>query len=232
MAYVSRRMWIAGVFTLCLAAIGPAFADDGRIAVIGEGTVAAVPDMARINLGVSAQDSTAAAAFSAVAEQMGGVVAALESNQIEARDIQTDQINVQPVYQQSDQRGERPEVVGYEARSDVTVRVRNLDGLGALLDLVAQSGGNQFSGFSFAVQDPAPLLNQARQAAVADAMAKAALYAGAANVALGDVIEISEDGASPAPMPMMESASFRSMPIAAGELEINARVRMIFELKD
>jgi len=83
---------------------------------------------------------------------------------------------------------------------------------------------------SWDVQDRAPLLEAARRAAVADGRAKAVLYADAAGVPLGPLVQMAEDGADAVPIVMMEQASLRSMPMAAGEIEIAARLRMVFTL--
>jgi len=214
---------------------GAAGAQEARIAVVGEGRVVAVPDMARLNLGVEARDATAAGALAQVSQAMGAVMAVLDGAAIAPADRQTGGVSVQPVYEDGPRDGPRdgpPVQAGYMASSDLTVRVRDLDALGGLLDSVAGAGGNRFSGLSLDVQDRDPLTRAARLAAVADGLAKAALYADAAGVALGPLMQMAEDGADPSPMMLMESASLRSMPIAAGEIEISARLRMVFALSE
>ena len=231
MRLLQFKTWVVGIFAVGVMAIAPVWADGARIAMVGQGQVVAVPDMATIRLGVVAQDTTAAGALAAASVQMNRLLATVAEQGVAERDVQTSQLNVQPVYRDAIDRNAPPQIVAYEAQSDVSVRVRNLAGLGDMLDGVALSGGNRFSGLTFDVQDRAPLLAQARVAAVQDAMTKAALYADAAGVELGPIIEMAEDGASPSPM-MMESAVMRSMPIAMGEIEITARLRMVFSLNN
>ncbi len=69
---------------------------------------------------------------------------------------------------------------------------------------------------------------------MADAQAKASLYAQSASVSLGKVLTIREGGSSmPGPEMMRASmASFDAVPVAAGELSVSARVEMVFELLD
>jgi len=226
---------LGGASAMALAismSFGVAQAQDRRIAVVGEGQVMAVPDMAQINLGVSARDATAAGALAAVSGAVDAMIAVLRAAGIAPADLQTGGISLHPLYENARQPDSPPVQVGYESLSDLRVRLRELDNLGDVLDRVAQAGGNRFSGLSLDVQDRAPLIAAARRAAVADGMAKAALYADAAGVALGPIQQIAEDGAEVLPLPMMEASNMRSMPIAPGEIEIVARLRMIFAIAD
>ncbi|TYB88049.1 SIMPL domain-containing protein [Oceaniovalibus sp. ACAM 378] len=216
---------------LC-ALLGAGAIQAGELRVSGEGVISAVPDMAQLSLGVEAQDSTAAAALSQVSERIGAVIDALKAQGIAATDMQTGQLSVRPEYQERSKAEDMLNVLGYVANSDLSVRVRDLDAVGELIDAVAKAGGNTFSGISFDVQDRAPLLILARKAAVADAMAKAALFAGAAGVTLGSVETIDETGMGGGPSPMMDSAALRSMPIAAGEIDVTATVHMVFDIDD
>ncbi len=114
------------------------------------------------------------------------------------------------------------------------VRVRDLAALGGILDTVIADGANDFNGLRFGLQDPAPLMDEARRRAVDDAMARAALLAGAAGVTLGPVLSIDDQGGS-RPMPMAEMAmrmSAGAAPVAAGELTLTANVAMVFAIAE
>jgi len=120
-------------------------------------------------------------------------------------------------------------------QNQLTVKVRDLDNLGAILDKVVSLGSNQLSGIRFAIDDPKPLMNEARQAAVKDALDKAKLYAGAAGVAVGEIISISENGYS-VPQPyyakdmMMMRAEAAPVPVAAGEQTVSANVTLVIRI--
>jgi hypothetical protein len=225
---ISRSLGALAVVGILSAGAAPA--QDARLAVVGEGRVAVVPDMAVLNLGVEARDVTAAGALAQVAQTLEAVMAVLDAAGIAPADRQSSGVFVQPIYEQGPRPDGPPVQTGLSASSDLSVRVRDVTTLGALLDDVASAGGNRFSGLSWDVQDRRPLLDAARRAAVADGQAKAKLYADAAGVQLGQIVQMAEDGADPAPMAMMEAASLRSMPMAAGEIEIAARLRMVFSL--
>ena len=68
-------------------------------------------------------------------------------------------------------------------------------------------------------------------AAVRDAMARAGVLADTAGVALGDVMSISEQGGMAQPQ-MMEMAASRggAVPVAGGEVTVQASVTMVFAI--
>lgn len=207
----------------------PSTAAPGRLTVVGIGSVDAKPDMARITMGVASRAATAAEAMSATSDTIARIFAELEAAGIAPEDLQTSNLSLSPVWQERPGREAQPEVSGYEATNTINVRVRDLDGLGGLIDAATQAGANTFHGLSFALQDPAPALDEARRLAVADAMAKAQLYAEAAGLGLGPVLAISEPGRG-GPEPQFRAAVAEAMVIAPGELSTEASVTMEFAL--
>ncbi|MCB1403368.1 MAG: SIMPL domain-containing protein, partial [Rhodobacteraceae bacterium] len=121
--------------------------------------------------------------------------AALEAAGIDRADVQTSRLSLDSIWENRSDGG-TPKVVGFQASNMVTVTVRDIDRLGAVVDAVAAAGGNRIFGVDFAVDEPRAQIDAARERAVADARAKAELYAGAAGVALGPVLSISEGGGS------------------------------------
>ncbi|SNS03454.1 SIMPL domain-containing protein [Antarctobacter heliothermus] len=129
--------------------------------------------------------------------------------------------------------------MGYYATNTVSVRVRDLDGISALLSAVLDDGANQLRNLSFSVLEPRPIEDEARRRAVADAMAKAKLYADAAGVTLGPLLEL-RDNAEPLvrsiagaeAMMMEEAVVAKDVPVAAGELEVRAEVTMVFAIAE
>lgn len=227
-------MRIFAAVILLMGLTGPALAQDGRIEVTGVGRIDAVPDMAVVSLGAAAEAENARDAMAEVSAVTGAIIARLEAEGIASRDMQTSGLSLNPVWKHY-RDDNPPQITGFAANNRLTVRVRDLDQLGSLLDKVLQDGANKFNGLSFALQDPEPAMNAARRAAVADARAKAELYASAAGVTLGKVILISEAGRSgPEPM-MMERAMMSDsavVPIAAGEVTTEARITILFEIAE
>lgn len=197
-----------------------------HLSVVGSGQVAAEPDMAVISLGVAHQAETARVAMDMVNAEASALLAALAALDIAPRDVQTEQLSVSPLWDNSNQ---TRSIDGYVARNTVSVRVRDLPRLGAVMDAALSAGSNDFDGLRFTVQDPAQLEAQARKAAVEDAMARAADLAEAAGVTLGPVVTLTEQGGRGQPM-MMAAARSEDMAIATGEVTISASVSMTFDL--
>ena len=202
------------------------------LSVTGSGSVAAVPDMATVSIGVESQGETAADALAENTGDAGAVIAALKRAGIEVRDIQTSNFSVNPVYSDRKiQTRQGPEVVGYRVFNQVTARVRALDNLGEILDEVVSTGANRINGIGFGLQDDQEARDQARKLAVADARRKAELYAEAAGVTLGPILSISEAGGvgGPRPMSMMMEAR-AAVPIEAGSTSISAQISITWAI--
>lgn len=201
------------------------------------------PDIAYITAGVSEEAETAVAAMAAQAKAMTSMMEALKSAGIADKDMQTSNISLNPVHdyvEETDPAGRRSgkQVLrGYSASNQLTVKVTDLDSLGETLDSLVAAGGNSFSGLNFALEDAGEARDEARRKAVADATARAELYADAVGMRVARIVSISETGGfdpMPAPMGRMmamnESADMSSTPISGGEISYSATVNIRFEL--
>jgi uncharacterized protein YggE len=199
------------------------------LSVSGSGSVNVVPDMAIIQLGVQTQADTASQALSENSDQMDGLINALKSAGVASQDIQTQQIQLQPVYQQNQT---TPKVIGFSASNIVQVTDRNLDNLGDLLDAAVNAGGNRIDSIRFQVSDPQTALDQARENAMNDARHKAEQLASLAGVQLGQVLTISENSSTP-PSPVVVSAASEQaagVPVQPGTESIQVNVQVTWEL--
>lgn len=206
------------------------------ITVSGTGEVKTRPDMAIISSGVTSEAPTAQDALSKNNAAMTAVINALKSAGIAEDDIQTSNFSVSPVYPPyQPNQTTAPRISGYQVSNQVTVRVKDLAKLGSILDTLVRVGSNQIGGISFDVNEPKPFLNDARKKAVADAHAKAELFATAAGVSLGRVIQISESGGVVMPpRPMMRAVAMdkaESVPIAAGQQTLSTDVSITYEIQ-
>lgn len=228
--------------TVSVAGLRPANAQDSRaqqrtLSVSGEGEVRSAPDMASINVGVVTQADEAAAAVEQNNQAMQQLIATLKEQGVAEKDIQTVEFSVTPQYRRDrpDQQ-QPPTIVGYQVTNSVQIRVHKLQDLGGVLDLVVQQGANQINSISFSIQEPAPLLDEARRKAVADARRKAETYAQAADVRLGKILTL-DDASASIPRPYMQrggrlAAAEASVPIQAGEQSLTARVSLTFEIAE
>ena len=203
------------------------------LTVNAEGSVEGRPDLATINVGVTTEGQTAAAALAENARRSQALIQALRRAGVAERDIQTANVSVYP--QQVYGEGQAPRITGYQANNTVTAKVRNIDNTGRVIDAAVGAGGNNVNGVSFSYQDPDAQLNAARRDAIANARERAALYADALGLRVHRVVAVSEGGGFRPPIvPMaMErmAAADASTPIAPGEIETQVSVSVTFELR-
>ncbi len=211
------------------------------LSVTGEAEASAAPDMATVNVGVTAEAATAAAATDQASAAMTAILVKLTTLGIDPADAQTSGLRLTPRYATTVLGNtDYSTVNSYSAANDVRIKVRDLSALGALLSGVIGSGANTLNGVEFGLQDPAALLDEARLAAVAEAQRRAALYAGAAGLTLGEIVQLNENGYSgyqPLQSAMMrdgsvsESLSYE-VPVAQGQITVSANIAMIYALAD
>lgn len=229
---------LAAAALIVCASAGPLFAEDKMtertITVSASGNVSAVPDQATIQTGVTAEAKTARDALSKNTDAMKKVIAELKTLGVEPKDIQTTQFNIEPVYVYPKE-GQPPVVTGYRVNNMVSVRVRNLDSLGGVLDQLVAAGANQMHGISFDVSKAETLKDEARKDAMANALRRAKLLAGAAGADVGEVVQISEEVSFQGPRPVVFSKraamAAEAAPIERGSQDLETRVTVTWKLK-
>jgi len=179
--------------------------------VSGEGKITMVPDIAVVSVGVTAQGSTVSRVQTELNTKINAMSEAIKDLGVDGKDIKTSYYNISPTYDYS---SSTQRITGYEAHSNLTIKVRKIDNANAVIDAATAQGANQVGGVSFDVDDKTKAENQAREAAVADAKSKAEAAAKAAGFKLGRVINYSEGGGA-SPRPMMYDAA-KELPVAGG----------------
>src|SRR6516165_3204664 len=164
---------------------------EARVIVIGEGRATAAPDYARIRSGVSTNAKTVKEASDANAKIMNNLIAALADAGIAKKDIQTSQFSIEPVYT-SPSSNDAPKLSGYRVSNQVNVTIHQISQVGDILDRLVKAGATDAGNVAFLVSDREKALDQAREAAIADARHKADLYAHASGLNLGRVAWITE----------------------------------------
>lgn len=203
--------------------------------VSGEGKVTIVPDIAVVSVGVTAQGATVTRVQQELNTKINAMSDAIKKLGVDSNDIKTSYYNVSPTYDYS---SSTRKITGYEANSNLTIKVRKIDNANAVIDAATTQGANQVGGVSFDVDDKTKAENQARKLAVADAKTKADAAAKAAGFKLGKVINYSEGGGS-SPRPVMYDAA-KSISMAEGgeptqvepgSSEITVNVTLSYEIQ-
>ena len=215
------KIW-KGVATAAAAACALALAACGGTTVVtsGEGgqsmntiTVTAtaevkvVPDMARIQVGVTTQGATAEEAEAANAELMDAVLAALAEQGVAEESIQTAWTNLSPQYGMAEDvevgvdsamatgvawPGMGNDIVGYEMTTELSVSDLTVEQVGAVIQAVVNAGANQVDGVSYYASTYDEAYSEALAQAVENAKPKAETIANAAGVGVGSVVQVTE----------------------------------------
>ena len=205
--------------------------------------VVAVPDVATFNFGVVEESESVEQAQESASKKMNLAIAFLKENGIEEKDIKTTDFSANPKYQYSTCRSfdcppSTRELVGYEVRQTVQVKVRDTSKAGQILAGITSQEVSNISGLSFTVDDTEALKEQARNEAVQKARAKAEALADSLGVKIKKLVSFSEDS-SGGPIYMeakaygiggsADSAIAPELPV--GENTITSRVYITYEIK-
>lgn len=207
--------------------------DGTLLSVSAQADARRVPDVATISAGVVTQAADANAAMRANATQMDKVMEAIRAAGVAERDIRTSGVNLNPQYKYVE--NQNPTITGYQASNTVDLKVRDIARLGKVLDALVASGANQVNGPSFEIDQPEPVLDEARRAALEKAQARAQMYAKALGLRVRRIVSLSEGGALAPPMPMRmmamaAQAKEADTSIAPGETTLTANLDVVFEL--
>lgn len=202
-----------------------------EIRVSGEGTVSYKPDIAYVSIGVVTQAPTARDAQRKNNEIAGRIIKALKEKGIAEADISTIDLSLFPERRYDDQKKQEV-LIGYRSNHTLRVTVRQIDQTGMVIDTLMDVGGNIIQDISFGLSDNSSARDAALEKAVKDATRKAEVIARAAGVKLTGVTTIIDASASAAP-PMTYTRKEMSLasadtPVAAGNIQIQARVEMVF----
>ncbi len=206
-----------------------------RLDISATGEVTRVPDVAIITAGVVSRATTATAALQDSADRMQKVLAALKRAGVDERDMQTSNVSLNPEYRYPE--NQSPQLVGYTASNQLTIKFRDIRTSGKILDALVAQGANQINGPNLTVDKPEAALDEARANAIATGRARAELYARSLGLRVVRVVSVSESGGyavpPPAPpMPMMMARGERdSTSIQPGEQKLQVSVAMTFELQ-
>lgn len=209
------------------------------IVMDGQGSATGVPDELMFTVAVSVTRSDVSPAMDESSRTMKTVLGALKDFGVAGKDIRTTGLSINPVYDYS---GSTERLTGYSVNQRARVTVRDLARAGKAMAAAASAGGNavRINSVSLDIADRAALLEQARNAAVADATAKARQYAEASGQQLGEVTSLKEVSA-PAPATAetgavlggLADSAYRSaaaVPVKAGQQNLDVRIQVVWAL--
>ena len=226
--------------------------DNKVITLSGYGEVQAVPDIANVYFSINKEAKTVKEAQAMVAEIEKKAVDLLKNEGIEDKDIKTVNASFSPKYEyRYDTKISLPctqyncpprpgnnVIVGYSATESMTVKVRNTDNVGKIMQGLGEIAVSELSGPDFSIDDEDTLKAEARKKAIEDAKAKAEVLAKDLGVRLGDIVNFSESGGYSVPimyskMEMSTDSISAGAPasLPKGENTISSDVTITYQIK-
>ena len=234
-------MRLAGLIAPAAIAAAPAAAQEVPIAlapgevllqVQAEGEHRSRPDVMTVTAGVVSTGRTAKEALAGNAAAADRVVEALRMQGVTPEDMRTSELTVDPQIDPADQEradaeDREPRIVGYLAKNQLEVRLRDLRRAPDVIDALFKAGANSIGGPRFALSDPLPAQREARRAAVAQARVEADTYAEALGMRVLRVLRVSERGRfdyQGGEEIVVTGSRIRRTPIEPGELTTSINV--------
>jgi uncharacterized protein YggE len=233
------------VLTMALvAALGlavPASAQDreprpATIGVTGTGEAELKPDFARILINVGTQADAVAQAVDANKTATERVLARMQGLGVKREDIRTVNFQVFQTPPRIGPDGRELKTPRFTVNHQLRIVSRDIEGVGRLTGEIVASGDLSFQSVAWGLDRPQEAGDEARREAVSDARRQAEVYAAAAQVKLGRLMEIRDGSAQPyaaeADMPMaMRAKAPDAVPIVPpATVRYGATVQMVWEI--
>ena len=221
------------------AAPSPAVKAERRtLTMVGTGRATAVPDQLSFDVAVELTRTDLTAALDDSSRVLERVLGTLRQYGVRRADVQTTGLSMYPVYDYHQY--SPPTLRGYHVSQRASVLVRQLRQGGRAVSAAVAAGGNdvRVGDIRLLVGDPQAVMKTARDAAVAEATAKAEQYAGAAGERLGRVVTLREVRASSPRTPRVyatvqglraTAGALDAVPIRAGRDHLSVTVRLVWE---
>ncbi len=218
-----------------------------QISVTGEGKVSVRPDTAVFTASVITQAKKISDAQTQNSSRANAIIDFLKQRGVADKDIKTTSYNISPQYQYFNSPPctafpcppqKPPEIVSYEIRNTIEIKVRELASADTLIEGVTNAGANEVGSIAFRVDDEDAAKAAARAQAITDAEIKAYQIATALGVRLGRITGYYDQTDTPQPgyegigaSPMMLKAASSAPPVQPGEQEIRASVSVTYEFR-
>lgn len=207
-----------------------------EITVSGQGRTFAKPDIAKVSAGVKTEGMKIQDIVKENTEKMNSILAEIKSLGVEEKDIQTSQYNLSPRYDWTD-KGERI-FRGYTLTNEISLKIRNFEKIGEILDKASEKGANLIGDLQFAIDEPERTREIARKEAIEKAKEKAKQIASQSGLKLGKLLNVYESY-YPIQTPKYKEASvalgggeFAAAPeIQPGQEEVQVDITLVYRVR-
>lgn len=247
---------IAGILMLLTLSVtlykswdGISDANYQTVSVSGEGIVYVTPDVATLEFTINEVKSSSKDAQNIANNKMIAVKKVLADLKVEDKDIKSMYYTVSPKYNYDNCQPTysyvpctpKQKLEGYEVSHNVSVKVRDLDNAGKVLEALGAAGVNNVSGPNFVVDDMAKSKEEARGKAIADAKAKAKVLSGQLGLDFDDIYSYSESdnhiydrgyGATDYDLKAMPVSPVTApIDVSAGQNKVVSNITILYKLK-
>ena len=225
--------------------IGSGATATNRLVVSGNGEASAIPDIATINYTVQEQAKTVAEAEKKATDKANKSIDFLKKSGVDEKDIKLANNSFNPEYDYGVQcysypcPTQKPVITGYSISRSITVKIREIDDSGKIVQGLGEIGVSNLNGPTFGIDDEDGVKESARKDAIDNAKEKAQKLADDLGVKLVRIIDFSEGGNQGYPTPMYEmkttavglggGAPIPDLP--KGENKYTSNVTITYEIK-
>ena len=227
---------------LLMFAFAAARADDKPeprlITVTGEAEVNVVPDEVFFDVTVSTFNKDLRQAKAQTDERLKALIALTKKYGVAPEDTQTDYVKLEPRYRGND---ESRMLLGYSVRKDLAFTLRDVSKAEGLLSEIIEGGVTRINSVRFQTSQLRKYRDQARALAIKAAQEKAVALTGVIGQKIGKAYSIEEEVpqrgyalqniTSNATVTVESDESSSEGTLALGQIKINARVTVRFELE-
>jgi uncharacterized protein len=226
------------------------------ISVTGTGEAMATPDVATFMYSIEETKKTVVEAQTAVTERSNKLLADIKAAGIDEKDIKTQYYSSYPKYeyQQVAARPCTPEfcppspggksvITGYTVSQSISVKVRDLDKVSTITQLLGGANVSSFSGPSFEVDDMDAVRQEARAQAINEAKENAKILGKQLGVRVGKLISFSDpddtiypmyEGDAAAGMMYKTAATNENAPapeLPTGQTKVESKVQLVYRIR-
>lgn len=204
-----------------------------ELSVVGEGKVEAVPDTAKINVGITVDKAVSVAdAQKQIDTVNNAIIASVQKLGIDKKNIRTGNYSISPNYNYD---GNDRKQDGFTGDVSLTITVKDVKKVAEVVHAATGAGATNIYGTDFSIDNPDKYREQARNMAIANAKEQANQLAKSLGIKLGKVTNIVESNRDEGFMPMSEKAMGTGMgggggaDFQAGTQTVQSVVTLYFE---
>ncbi len=218
------------------------------ISVNGKGEVEKSPDTAKISFSIRAEKKDLKAGQDEVSGKIDTIKKELIAAGIEEKYIKTDSYTSYPQYDYPQNpcyggicKTSTPTLRGYEVSHSITVSIKDLTKVDAVLGVLGTNGVTDMNGPNFGFEDDKAVAREAREMAIIDAKAEADKLAKTLGVKIVRIVSFSENGAGGYPVPMYASrdalmaqagkAEGANPVVPVGVNKVESNVTIVYEIR-